>query len=162
MMGMDANRLPVAFVHVCIVAQDRARLEKNRVVLVEGDRVSRISTRDNWTIPDASLFVMGLGKFLISCPFRPGSKGEDGTARLRSLGMRIQKIQEELGLPAESKKAAKGSSGPHPFGIVEGEKADLLLLKANPLESRITGNDIAGLMVEGVYYSEMQIREGAR
>ena len=97
------------FFGVHVLPEEGERLLEDQTVVVEDGAVVASGSSREVAVPDRSLVVMGLGKYL--------------------------------------------THGPADHSI------DFVLWKENPLEDAAGERGIAGVMVRGVFFSEMQLRE---
>ena len=171
------------FVDVTVVPLDSQRIIEDQIVIVENDRIVEIGNSNEVSIPYNSLIIVAYDKYLM-----PGLADindwmtkalEDAVADsaleadpgnpfiFRGLPIH-EKLQHQVftGLtPYEALKktiqnhAENSDKADEPGTMSVGKKANLILLEKNPLEDIKHISNIAGIMIHGVYFSAMQIRE---
>jgi imidazolonepropionase-like amidohydrolase len=171
------------FVDVNLIPMDSPRIIEKQIVIVEEDRITQMGPSDEVIIPDNSLIIVAYDKYLM-----PGlSAYMDWIMRIMT-GLDAKRATRPEtgnpfifpGLPIHKKLEALVNTGLTPFeaykktmqtsgeiadtheavgAITLGSRANLVLLNNNPLEDIKHIAHMAGIMVNGVYCSAMQIRE---
>ena len=148
----------IAFVHVYILNRRGKMLRDVRTVLVDNDRNVTIRRRGTAIFPGTFRVVLGLGRFLVSVPFEIEKAIEHQKELVEAITNQLAGNQQLQRYAGSSGTGGKKLGGNGRFRIEVGGDARLLLLKRDPRETMIDVRDVAGLLIKGIYYSEMQLK----
>lgn len=177
--GEDPGMRRLAFTHVNLVPMTADQVVLDQTVIVQGDRIIRVGPTDQWQfrgIEALAYYKYALELTLLDELHRGGvtlllgtdaGSGGMGIVPGFSVHDELRILVENGFTPFEALLSGTGTAsrivermtGEDDFGTIEvGKRADLLLLKGNPLEDIRHLQDRWGVMAAGRWYSDFALQ----